>query len=180
VIDLSKPMKKYIFAGMFILFATSFALQQAVLAEETDTVDISDTSSCTVLTKGMSLGSRDSRTNGEVTDLQAFLQQRGYLAVDPTGYFGLMTSRAVQTFQKANGITPNAQVGPITRGKIKALSCQTSQTSPTVLSPTVPTPVPYVESPVVKRSSRIVAVVPGDAVFSTKVAIRSAAEPPEM
>jgi hypothetical protein len=149
-------MKKYIFAGMFILLATSFALQQAALAEETDTVDISDTSSCTVLTKGMSLGSRDSRTNGEVTDLQAFLQQGGYLAVDPTGYFGLMTSRAVQTFQKANGITPNAQVGPITRGKIKALSCQTNVTTSVV---------PATSAPVVSvpKTGSVTAVIPASA-----------------
>ena len=68
-------------------------------------------------------GSRDSKTNGQVSDLQGFLQDAGYLYSDPTGYFGLLTRKAVESFQSANGITPNGLVGPYTRAKIKEVSC---------------------------------------------------------
>ncbi len=103
---------------------------QTVSVMETDSVSIEQTSSCTALTYDMRLGSRDARTGGQVTDLQAFLQGEGYLESDPTGYFGGLSKQAVQSFQKANGITPNGLVGPLTRAKIKALSC--GQNSSTV------------------------------------------------
>ncbi len=106
----------------------SFALTntltaQTISAMETDTVSIEQTSSCTALTSDMRLGSRDARTNGQVTDLQAYLQENNYLSSDPTGYFGSMTQRAVQAFQRRNNITPNGLVGPLTRAKIKTISC---------------------------------------------------------
>jgi peptidoglycan hydrolase-like protein with peptidoglycan-binding domain len=52
-----------------------------------------------------------------------YLAQTGYLETDPTGYFGNATKKAVQVFQRANGIAPQGNVGPATRAKIKELSC---------------------------------------------------------
>lgn len=125
-------MKKII-TSTSILLAIFLSGQVFVTAEETDIVSESEISMCTVLTKAMNLGSRDIRTEGQVTDLQIFLQTRGYLESDPTGYFGAMTLSAVRSFQRANGITPNGNVGPATRAKIKALSCSTTSatTQPT-------------------------------------------------
>lgn len=55
----------------------------------------------------------------EVTVLQTILIQQGYLKSQATGYFGLMTLRAVYTFQRAHSIPATGYVGVLTR---KALS----------------------------------------------------------
>lgn len=122
-------MKKYTTtrlaaSAMFFGFIITQAFAQTALTNSvTDTVAIDQVSSCTALTYDMRLTSRDTRTAGQVTDLQAYLQDGGYLSSDPTGYFGTQTYKAVQGFQRANGITPNGLVGPLTRAKIKLLSC---------------------------------------------------------
>ena len=111
---------------VFTFFTTASA--QAVL---TDTLDFgSQTSTCVQLTKGMTFGSKDSITNGEVSILQFFLNNRGYLQADPTGSFGSATVAAVKAFQGANGITQNGVVGPVTRAKIKEISCGTLANGP--------------------------------------------------
>jgi len=74
----------------------------------------------------------------EVFTLQDFLQSQGYLNSEPTGFFGILTRQAVMDFQNANGITPaSGYVGPITRAKIKSLTCNDVIPTPlvTVLSP---------------------------------------------
>ena len=81
--------------------------------------------SCLSLVNNLRYRSRDAQTNGEVSDLQDFLQSKGYLNSEPTGYFGLLTLQAAKDFQRDSYITPIAGfVGPVTRAKIKALSCQ--------------------------------------------------------
>ena len=51
-----------------------------------------------------------------VTLLQTKLKALGYFTGEVTGYFGLVTKKAVADFQKANGIKPaNGRVGPATR-----------------------------------------------------------------
>ncbi len=66
----------------------------------------------------------------DVTTLQNFLISQGLLASDAnTGFFGPLTEKAVQAFQKANGLvssgtpltTGYGNVGPITRAKINSL-----------------------------------------------------------
>lgn len=79
---------------------------------------------CIDLKNNLRYRSRDANTNGEVSVLQDFLALRGYFDHEPTGYFGVLTLKAVKQFQKENGISPTGFVGPITRAKIKALSCQ--------------------------------------------------------
>jgi hypothetical protein len=83
------------------------------------------------LPSDLKLGSYD-RTNTipekQVTILQNFLRaNNGYLAVPSTGFFGLMTYKAVRLFQSANNINPAiGYVGPMTRQKINSYNpdCQ--------------------------------------------------------
>ncbi|MDO8435294.1 MAG: peptidoglycan-binding domain-containing protein [bacterium] len=81
--------------------------------------------SCVSLLKNLRYRSRDVQTSGEVSSLQAYLQVRGYLDSEPTGFFGSLTLEAVKKFQSANLGADNATgfVGALTRAKIKALSC---------------------------------------------------------
>lgn len=62
----------------------------------------------------MSLGSR----GGDVLRLQNFLQQRGFLTVEPTGYYGVLTRQAVKQYQASYGISPTGYVGPMTRARL--------------------------------------------------------------
>ena len=79
--------------------------------------------------------STDKATNGEVSLVQDFLQSKGYLNSEPTGFFGIMTVNAVKAFQKANGIDATGYVGPLTRALIGEISCNGSITTP---PPTIP------------------------------------------
>jgi peptidoglycan hydrolase-like protein with peptidoglycan-binding domain len=89
-----------------------------------------EASPCVSLTQALTLGSADATTGGEVSKLQTFLMGQGTIN-DPiyperlvTGYFGPATSRAVQKWQTARGITLTtvgvAVVGPKTRA---AMAC---------------------------------------------------------
>lgn len=70
-----------------------------------------DTNHGLVFTQYMSLGSRGS----DVVKLQRFLQTRGFLVSEPTGYYGLLTRAAVKKYQISYGISATGSVGPITR-----------------------------------------------------------------
>ena len=72
----------------------------------------------------MKLGSRDSWTNGEVTKLQGVLILQGYLNSEATGYFGYLTLKAVRAFQTVNGFDSTGFVGPLSRAKINAMTCE--------------------------------------------------------
>lgn len=104
-----------------------------VSAASTGDVDpLVSTNTCTNLTYDLRRSSRDSQTGGQVSDLQFFLQTKGYFNIEPTGYFGLMTFAAVKEFQAKNAITPvSGFVGPITRKAINSLGCVTVATTPT-------------------------------------------------
>ncbi len=93
---------------------------------------------CIVLKNTLTVGSTDALTAGEVSKLQTFLMGQGTVD-DPiyperlrTGYFGPATSRAVQKWQAAHGITVTtagvAIVGPKTRAAMSALDpfCHTN------------------------------------------------------
>lgn len=59
------------------------------------------------------------RSRGDqVLLLQKVLIERGFMNVDATGYFGVVTLKAVKDFQKAHNITPTGFVGPITRASL--------------------------------------------------------------
>lgn len=92
-------------------------------AQEVDIDPISLDTECVTIVNNLRYKDRDINKNGEVSTLQDFLQARNYLNNEPTGYFGLMTQKAVKSFQNANGISPSGYVGLITREKIKNLTC---------------------------------------------------------
>ena len=81
---------------------------------------------CTVLSHNMFWGEFDGITGGEVTSLQTFLNEKGYLNHAPTGFFGSLTYSAAVQFQRAYGIPTTGFVGPLTRAEIQTLSCASS------------------------------------------------------
>jgi peptidoglycan hydrolase-like protein with peptidoglycan-binding domain len=121
-------MKKYILVLSLVgLFVTS----SSALAQVGGDPDPNPTPvDCVALSTNLRYRDRDATTNGQVSTLQDYLQPRGYLNNEPTGFFGLLTFRAVKSFQNANGITPaSGYVGPMTRVKIKHLTCDGDETT---------------------------------------------------
>ena len=115
-------MKKYILG----LFVVGFVLAPwfSSFAQGGDIDPNPQASNCVSIINNLRYRDRDINKNGEVSTLQDFLQSKGYLNSEPTGYFGLLTFSAVKSFQSANGIYPvSGYVGPITRGKIENLTC---------------------------------------------------------
>jgi hypothetical protein len=115
-------MKKYILS----LLAFSVMLAPVMVSSQADFDPNPSTSSCVSLVNNLRYQSRDTNTKGEVSTLQDFLQSRGYLNSEPTGYFGLLTTQAAKSFQSASGINGDGYVGPITRAKIRELTCRAS------------------------------------------------------
>lgn len=72
-------------------------------------------------------------SNGnEVKKLQVYLISKGYFHHEVTGYFGSITRKAVQEFQKDHRIDPVGKVGPITKKFIFSDSCSVNvSTTPT-------------------------------------------------
>ncbi len=144
-------MKKYIFLTLLtvVLFVPSgvFALTNicpngmSVASNCTAPVSISNTStvsnSCSSLILDLTLGSRDAAPSNQVTKLQTFLHNNGYLISNPTGYFGSGTLQAVKDFQTAVGISGTGNVGSLTREKINALSCGTVSIANSSISPII-------------------------------------------
>ena len=130
-------MKKLLFtfvAALAILPSTSFAQVQGDVNPNTASL------SCVTISHNLSYRSRDTSTGGDVSTLQDFLQSKGYLNSEPTGYFGLITLQATKNFQLASGILNSGYVGPITRAKIATLTCGTPVTPPVTANP-VQTPI---------------------------------------
>ncbi|MDB5244895.1 MAG: subtilase family protease [Parcubacteria group bacterium] len=128
-------MKNYILG---VLIALGFLTPVFASAQLMGDVPPSGTAtSCVTLTHNLIRGSNDITTGGDVSELQDFLQTKGYLAINPTGYFGVLTYNAVRSYQSANGILASGYVGPITRAKINADSCSGTSTTPPTTS-TVP------------------------------------------
>lgn len=63
------------------------------------------------ITTNLSFKSR----GAQVMTLQTVLIQHGFMTGEPTGYFGVVTLKAVKDFQKAHGVNPTGYVGPLTR-----------------------------------------------------------------
>lgn len=134
----------YMYAGLQT-FSTQSACTSAANAstgaitnEDTTVVD----QSCADLTYYMSISltrsptataytrsqSTDAITEGQVTELQSFLKDQGFMdqSTVTTGRYGSLTTRAVKGLQaKYPRDIPNitGAVGPATRAKIKSLSC---------------------------------------------------------
>ncbi|MBI4093291.1 MAG: peptidoglycan-binding protein, partial [Candidatus Kerfeldbacteria bacterium] len=74
-------------------------------------------------TRNLTVGSR----GDDVTALQGLLKSKGYLAVEPTGYFGSLTKAALAKLQAAQGITPAVgYFGPITRAAVASMTTTTT------------------------------------------------------
>ena len=105
------------------------------------------TSTCAIsLSRTLALGS----TGSDVTALQQKLIGLGFLTATPSGYFGLLTQAAVESFQRAKGIvssgTPSTtgygEVGPHTRAVFATLTCTTTTTSTSGTTSTATTTTP--------------------------------------
>lgn len=109
----------FVFSFIFTLFFSPIFIK----AQQED-IDNEITSSCIDLKNNLRYRDRDINKNGEVSTLQDFLQSKGYLNSEPTGYFGLLTKQAVIKFQKEYNISPAVgYLGSISRTKIKLLTC---------------------------------------------------------
>ncbi len=106
---------------LLVALAGSMLLRVHPAAAQT-IVAPSPVTACTSLSYNLRHGQYDGYA---VTALQAYLNASGYMSYPPTGYFGPITLAAVLRFQAANGIDTTGFVGPITRGRIQALSCGT-------------------------------------------------------
>ncbi len=63
----------------------------------------------------------------DVKALQALLKSKGYLAVEPTGYFGGLTKAAVAKWQAANGLSPAAgYFGKKSRAAVASMTTTTT------------------------------------------------------
>ncbi len=111
-----------------IIALSTFATSAAALSLSPMTVNrtMLPAPSCTVITHTLYLGSRDYMTAGDVTNLQNFLRAQGRMQVGATGYFGVLTLRAVMQFQASQGISAIGLVGPLTRAAIQNVSCGTT------------------------------------------------------
>ncbi len=77
---------------------------------------------CTNIELNLKMRARDGQAR-EITRLQDFLRERGHFARNSTGYFGEVTLDSVKKFQRENGISQTGFVGPLTRERIKSLTC---------------------------------------------------------
>jgi peptidoglycan hydrolase-like protein with peptidoglycan-binding domain len=102
-------MKRYLFLLFIPLFAVGVAPVRAA------------TLSCAILAADL----RQNAANADVAILQNFLIGQGYLKTKATGFFGPATLKAVQAFQKANGLYAAGFVGPQTRAKMQSLCAVT-------------------------------------------------------
>ncbi|BFT94679.1 hypothetical protein MNSC_06870 [Minisyncoccus archaeophilus] len=80
--------------------------------------------SCLNLNRNLKYGNRDNTAVKDIALLQDYLRSNNYLNSKSTGYFGVLTFKAVKDFQKMNNITSTGFMGPITRAKIKSLTCE--------------------------------------------------------
>lgn len=78
---------------------------------------------CVDMKNRMLFGSRDTFTNGEVSQLQYFLKMRGLFNVNVTGYFGELTRNAVRKFQADNNLIVTGIAGKVTRNTMSQLGC---------------------------------------------------------
>lgn len=75
---------------------------------------------CLDISSNWQLGTRDTVSRGEVARIQEYLNvPAGAYA----GYFGKLTFTAIKGFQASNGLPTTGYVGPLTRAKLKSLTC---------------------------------------------------------
>jgi peptidoglycan hydrolase-like protein with peptidoglycan-binding domain len=97
---------------LVLLFTSLFISTETTLAFNRGTSAYDD-SPCGIANY-MSLGSKDSKTEGDVTRLQKLLIESNYMNGTTTGYYGNATVSAVKKFQKMRKIKSTGSVGEIT------------------------------------------------------------------
>lgn len=92
---------------------------------ESSTTTFTTLATADTFTRNLAYRSR----GNDVVLLQDTLRARGYFAGPSTGYFGVLTLRAVKAYQKeAMGIPPTGFVGPLTRASLNASLLVTAET----------------------------------------------------
>ncbi|MGG1365932.1 peptidoglycan-binding protein [Priestia megaterium] len=81
----------------------------------------SSSSNSTILRQGMK--------GSAVSSLQQKLKNKGYFSAGVTGYFGSITTSAVKSFQRANGLLVDGEAGPDTLNKLNSSSSSSSKPS---------------------------------------------------
>ena len=119
-----KKLSQLAFILTMIMSLSLFTGVNTINAQVGDTDN--DNGSCVDLQYNMRYRMRDVSVNNEVSDLQDYLIAEGYLSGNTTGFFGVATLKAVKSFQAQNGLISSGYVGPVTRAKIKSLSCDTA------------------------------------------------------
>lgn len=115
-------MKKNIIT-LIALF--SLVVPFSVMAQQSDEESSSD--SCLEFSTPLfRYRMKDATTNGEVSDLQDFLTEKGFLVGGSTGYYGLKTVEAVKKYQASKGISRTGSVGSLTKTQIKNDTCGNS------------------------------------------------------
>ncbi len=94
-----------------------------------------------IYTRDLRAGSRGE----DVRALQEFLIARGLLFGEATGYYGILTTTAVLTFQTEQGLPAVGNVGPLTREILNALPTERLSSVPPAI-PFGPVSIPYIAS----------------------------------
>jgi peptidoglycan hydrolase-like protein with peptidoglycan-binding domain len=101
--------------------------------------------------------------SSEVSELQDFLTDKGFLTTSPSGFFGLLTLKAVKAYQSSESLPSSGFVGQMTRAKInesllkdtlsstEAEVQEVGTTTPVVITPPIVyyVPLPTTPAPVV-------------------------------
>lgn len=109
---------------------------------------------CIEPTVNLGVGSRGSA----VTDVQKFLNTKGYLSNTPTGYFGSATRAAVIKFQSENGISTTGYVGQLTRAQLRTKSCE-----PLIPIPDTPVETSATSIPTSSNTNNVISSAPASA-----------------
>ncbi|MEK7185731.1 MAG: peptidoglycan-binding domain-containing protein, partial [Patescibacteria group bacterium] len=147
------------FVALF-LFSLSIIFVFFITGADFSKPKVSEAAVCTTINRPLFFGLSDPLTGGQVTELQNFLKSQGYFSEAITGFFGESTEAAVKKFQRRYTIALFGEVynigfgatGPLTRAKIKSVSCYVpppprpaavvpATTPPPVAIPVVPPPV---------------------------------------
>ena len=90
-------------------------------------LDPQDYKYCVPLVSDLSYGAVDAKTKGDVSALQSYLTDRGFLETGATGFYGRSTEMAVKRFQYRTQIEVNGTVRQDFRDILKELTCQKYQ-----------------------------------------------------
>ena len=150
-----------VFGAVFALLIISVSFGAAYSAKaQTATPSYS----CLSLANNLEQGMSDGGAQGQVFELQTFLNQAGNMNYAPTGYFGPITYAAAVAFQAANGVPGTGFVGPLKRAALQKVRCGTVQ--PTgALSIISVTPNPVAVGSVVTITGRGFDTAPDNTVF---------------